>query len=237
MSKTLSAKHEYERWLSYSQLDEASRQELEAIANDEEKIALWFTNPISFGTAGLRSTMHPGIACMNVYTVAQATRGIAALIAKENGVSRGVAIAYDSRNHSEEFARVSAEVLAANGIRSYLFDGVRPTPELSFAVRHLGCIAGINITASHNPKEYNGYKAYWEDGAQLSPEQSAVVAAAIADVDVLGRQSGGKRGSRGSTENRLHTFARCRLSFGTGNPETFRTETSLSRSGTNGAGR
>lgn len=182
----MNAKEEFARWLAYPDLDAQTREELLSIREDEEKIALQFASPMSFGTAGLRSTMRAGIACMNNYTVAQATGGIAALIAAENGVRRGVAIAYDSRNHSREFAQVCVEVLAYYGIRSYLFDGVRPTPELSFAVRHLGCIAGINITASHNPKEYNGYKAYWEDGAQISPEQSVVVAEAIGKIDVLG---------------------------------------------------
>ncbi len=184
------ANEEFSRWLAYSALDADTRREMEEMAKSEEDVALCFGSRISFGTAGLRAVMRPGIACMNVYTVAQTTQGIAALILKENGARRGVAIAYDSRNNSAAFARVCAEVLFANGIRVYLFDGVRPTPELSFAVRHLGCIAGINITASHNPKEYNGYKAYWEDGAQISPEQTEIVAAAIAEIDVL---TGAKR--------------------------------------------
>ena len=182
----MDAKKELERWLAYDGLDADTRAEIEAVRADEDTVKMRFGSTMSFGTAGLRSTMYAGPACMNVYTVAQTTQGIAALVEKENGVSKGVAIAYDSRNHSREFAQVAAEVLAANGIRSYLFDGVRPTPELSFAVRHLGCIAGINITASHNPKEYNGYKAYWEDGAQISPEQTKVVSAAIEAIDMLG---------------------------------------------------
>ena len=182
----MNARQEYERWLAYEGLKEAERKELLSIRDDEETVALRFGRGMSFGTAGLRSTMYMGPACMNDYTVAQATGGIAALIRQEQGAARGVAIAYDSRNHSEDFARVCAEVLAAEGIRVYLFDAVRPTPELSFAVRALGCLAGINITASHNPKEYNGYKAYWEDGAQLSPEQSGIVANAISRIDVLG---------------------------------------------------
>lgn len=182
----MDAQKELERWLAYEKLDAATRAELEAIKGEEETVQMRFGSTMSFGTAGLRSTMYAGPACMNIYTVAQTTQGIAALVEKEGGARRGVAIAYDSRNHSREFAEVAAEVLAANGIRCYLFDGVRPTPELSFAVRHLGCIAGINITASHNPKEYNGYKAYWEDGAQISPEQTKVVAAAIAGIDMLG---------------------------------------------------
>ena len=182
----MKARNEYKRWLAYSALDEKSRRELLSIASDDDTIEMRFGSVMSFGTAGLRSTMYAGPACMNNYTVAQATAGIAALVKQEKGSERGVAIAYDSRNHSKEFAEICAEVLAANGIRTYLFDGVRPTPELSFAVRELGCKAGINITASHNPKEYNGYKAYWEDGAQISPEQSKVVASAIAEIDVLG---------------------------------------------------
>lgn len=182
----MSAQSEYQRWVAYPELDADSARELAEIEGDSERIEMRFGSPMSFGTAGLRSTMYAGTACMNVYTVAQATQGLAVLIEKQAGKSRGVVIAYDSRNHSKEFAEVSAEVLAANGIKVYLFDGVRPTPELSFAVRECGCIAGINITASHNPKEYNGYKAYWEDGAQLSPDFSRIVADAIATVDVLG---------------------------------------------------
>jgi len=185
----MQARKEYERWLAYPALDEESRRELLSIASDDDTVEMRFGSVMSFGTAGLRSTMYAGPACMNNYTVAQATAGIAALVRQEKGSERGVVIAYDSRNHSKEFSEVCAEVLAANGIRTYLFDGVRPTPELSFAVRELGCMAGINITASHNPKEYNGYKAYWEDGAQISPEQSKVVAAAIAEIDVLGGAS------------------------------------------------
>ena len=111
---------------------------------------------MGFGTAGLRSTMYMGIGCMNRFTVAQTTRGIAALVKSAGGEDRGVAIAFDSRNNSPEFARVSASVLASEGIKVYIFDSLRPTPELSFAVRYFGALAGINITASHNPKEYNG---------------------------------------------------------------------------------
>ncbi len=176
---------EYERWLSSSVLSAQEREELLSIANDEEKLQLRFSAPMDFGTAGLRSTMYMGIGCMNRFTVAQTTRGIAALVHAAGGAHRGVAIACDSRNHSEEFARVCAGVLAGAGIRVYLFDSLRPTPELSFAVRELGALAGINITASHNPKEYNGYKAYWEDGAQISPEQAKIVSAEREKFDVL----------------------------------------------------
>ena len=176
---------EYQRWLNSSVLTDEERAELLSIANNEEAKALRFTAPMDFGTAGLRSTMYMGIGSMNRFTVAQTTRGIAALINLAGGEERGVAIAFDSRNNSDMFARVSACVLAGAGIKSYIFDSIRPTPELSFALRELGCIAGINITASHNPKEYNGYKAYWEDGAQIAPEQANVVSAERAKFDVL----------------------------------------------------
>ena len=176
---------EYERWLASDALTKEEKAELAAIAHDEEAKALRFTAPMDFGTAGLRSTMNMGIGSMNRFTVAQTTRGIAALIREAHGEERGAAIAYDSRNHSEEFAKVAACVLAAAGIRVFLFDGLRPTPELSFAVRKLHAVAGINITASHNPKEYNGYKAYWEDGAQIGPEQAKVVSAERKKFDVL----------------------------------------------------
>lgn len=176
---------EYQRWLNSSVLSESERAELISIANNEEAKALRFTAPMDFGTAGLRSTMYMGIGSMNRYTVAQTTRGIAALIKSVGGEERGVAIAFDSRNNSELFAKVSASVLAGAGIKSYIFNGIRPTPELSFALRELNCVAGINITASHNPKEYNGYKAYWEDGAQIAPEQAKVVSAERSKFDVL----------------------------------------------------
>lgn len=176
---------EYQRWLSSDVLSEAERTELLSIMDDEEKKELRFGAPMSFGTAGLRSTMNMGIGCMNRFTVAAATRGIAALVIGEGGTERGVAIAYDSRNNSKEFARVSAEVLAGAGVKVFIFDDLRPTPELSFAVRECKALAGINITASHNPKEYNGYKAYWEDGAQLAPEHADVVARAMQEFDPL----------------------------------------------------
>ena len=176
---------EFDKWLASDKLSPEERAELLSIQNDEETKELRFGAPMDFGTAGLRSTMYMGIGCMNRFTVAHTTRGIAALIKAEGGESRGVAIAYDSRNHSEEFARVSACVLAGAGIKSYIFNGLRPTPELSYAVRETGALAGINITASHNPKEYNGYKAYWEDGAQLAPEHASVVANERNNFDCL----------------------------------------------------
>lgn len=176
---------EFKRWLAFDGLTDDERCELLKIENDEETKQLRFASNMDFGTAGLRSTMYMGISCMNRFTVAQTTRGIAALIKASGGEERGVAIAYDSRNNSELFARVSASVLAGAGIKSYIFDGIRPTPELSFAVRELSAMAGINITASHNPKEYNGYKAYWEDGAQISPAQAKIVSSEREKFDVL----------------------------------------------------
>ena len=145
--------NEYKRWLSSEVLTGEERAELVSIADNDEAKALRFASPMDFGTAGLRSTMYMGIGCMNRFTVAQTTRGIAALVKASGGESEGVVIAYDSRNNSQEFARVSAQVLAGAGIKVYIFDDIRPTPELSFAVRELNCMAGINITASHNPKE------------------------------------------------------------------------------------
>ena len=165
--------------------DPSLRSELESIDGNENDIVARFTAPMSFGTAGLRSIMGAGISRMNIYTVAQATQGLAELIRQENAADKGVAIAHDSRNNSRLFAEISARVLAANGITVYLFDSLRPTPELSFAILELGCISGINITASHNPKEYNGYKVYWSDGAQLPPEHAAVVCEKIAGCDMF----------------------------------------------------
>ncbi len=176
---------EYERWLTSPHLSEEERAMVAATTSEEER-ELAFGRTLEFGTAGLRSSMAMGPGRMNVHTVAWATRGLADLVLLHGGAERGVVIAYDCRHNSELFSRVAAEVLAAAGIRVYLFDSLRPTPLLSFAVRQLSCIAGINVTASHNPREYNGYKAYWEDGAQLSPEDAAVVSAAMARVDVLG---------------------------------------------------
>ncbi len=175
----------YNRWLNSSALSDADKEELLSIKDDEREIKFRFSSYLSFGTAGLRGTMKVGMNAMNVYTVAHATQGLAALIKKCGREADGVAIAYDSRNNSELFSKVAAEVLAAAGIKSYVFDALRPTPELSFALRHLGCVAGINITASHNPKQYNGYKAYWEDGAQLPPEHADTVSAEIAKLDIF----------------------------------------------------
>ena len=175
----------YKKWLSHAGLDSATRAELEAIRSDEAEIELRFRGNMEFGTAGLRGIMCAGQACINDYTIAHATQGLADLIIEEGKCERGVVIAYDSRNHSAEYAEISARTLAANGIKTYLFDDLRPTPELSFAVRELGCIAGINITASHNPKQYNGYKVYWEDGAQLAPDKAAAVSHYINGADIF----------------------------------------------------
>ncbi len=176
---------EYQRWLASDALSYEEKEELRKISDNEELKELRFSSLMDFGTAGLRSTMYLGTANMNRFTVAQTTRGIATLVKLRGGENRGVAICYDSRNNSEFFAKISASVLAGAGIKVYIFDNLRPTPELSFAVRELNTLAGINITASHNPKEYNGYKAYWEDGAQLAPEQAKIVSEERAKFDVL----------------------------------------------------
>ncbi|MDD4125452.1 MAG: phospho-sugar mutase [Eubacteriales bacterium] len=176
---------ECERWLASPNTDEATKKELYNIKGSENEIASRFSAPLSFGTAGLRGIMRAGIAGMNSYTVAQATQGLARVVLSADGAANGVAIAYDCRNNSRLFAETAARVLAYNNIKVYLFDSLRPTPELSFAVIYLGCIAGINITASHNPKEYNGYKVYWSDGAQLPPEHADEVSKAMAESDVL----------------------------------------------------
>ena len=178
-------RQEYQKWLDSSLLFENEKNELLALEGREEEIKERFYSSLEFGTAGLRGKMRMGTNAMNRFTVAQATQGLANLIIKEGRSYDGVAIAYDSRNNSELFAKESARVLAANGIRAYIFDELRPTPELSFALRELKCVAGINITASHNPKEYNGYKAYWEDGAQLPPEHAKTVSAEIEKIDIF----------------------------------------------------
>lgn len=176
---------EYKKWLNSSLLSDSEKSELLEIENNDTEIKERFYSSLEFGTAGLRGKMRVGTNAMNRFTVAQATQGLANLIIKEGRTNDGVAVAYDSRNNSELFAKVSAQVLAANGIKVYLFDELRPTPELSFALRELNCVAGINITASHNPKEYNGYKAYWEDGAQLPPEHAKTVSVEIEKIDIF----------------------------------------------------
>ena len=159
----------YEQWLANPYFDDATKEELKNIAEEENEIKERFYMDLEFGTAGLRGIIGAGTNRMNIYVVRRATQGLANYIAKVGKQSQGVAIAYDSRHMSPEFAQEAALCLAANGIKAYIFESLRPTPELSFAVRHLGCGAGINITASHNPPEYNGYKVYWEDGAQITP--------------------------------------------------------------------
>ncbi len=162
-------KEQYEFWLNDPYFDEATKQELLAIKDNEKEIEERFYKELEFGTGGLRGIIGAGTNRMNMYTVRKATQGLANYIIKQGGQKKGVAIAFDSRNQSPEFADETARCLAANGIKAYVFESLRPTPELSFALRTLGCISGIVITASHNPPEYNGYKAYWEDGAQVTP--------------------------------------------------------------------
>ena len=162
-------KEVYEQWIANPYFDEATKEELKSIAEAENEIKERFYMDLEFGTAGLRGIIGAGTNRMNIYVVRRATQGLANYIAKVDKKSQGVAIAYDSRHMSPEFAQEAALCLAANGIKAYIFETLRPTPELSFAVRHLGCVAGINVTASHNPPEYNGYKVYWEDGAQITP--------------------------------------------------------------------
>ncbi len=178
-------KEEMKRWLDCDTVDAETKAAIEAMNEDDQLSS--FGGYMSFGTAGLRSKMSPGIGRMNTYTIAHATNALAKTIYEygEEAVARGVAIAYDSRNNSIEFARRSAEVLSAYKIKAYLYDSLRPTPVLSFALRYLNCIAGINVTASHNPAEYNGYKVYWEDGAQIGPEQADAIANIMKNTDVL----------------------------------------------------
>ncbi|MBP3604509.1 MAG: phospho-sugar mutase [Lachnospiraceae bacterium] len=172
----MSYKQQYDFWLNDSYFDEATKEELRAIGSDEKEIEDRFYKELEFGTGGLRGVIGAGTNRMNIYTVRKATQGLANYIIKQGGKDRGVAIAYDSRRMSPEFADEAALCLAANGIKAYVFDALRPTPELSFALRKLGCISGIVVTASHNPPEYNGYKAYWEDGAQVTaPKDKEII--------------------------------------------------------------
>lgn len=172
-------KEMYQEWLSNPVFDEATKKELQEIANDEKEIKERFYADLEFGTAGLRGIIGAGINRMNIYVVRKATQGLANYIIKQGKQNQGVAIAYDSRRMSPEFSEAAALCLAANGIKAYRFESLRPTPELSFAVRHLGCVAGINVTASHNPPEYNGYKVYWEDGAQITPPHDTGIMAEV----------------------------------------------------------
>ncbi len=175
----------YNKWLNSDKLTENEKKELLSISSDDKEIRERFTVGLEFGTAGLRGTMKTGMNAMNVHTVALATQGLSNYIIKVGRKDESVVIGFDSRNNSRLFAETAARVLAANGIHAYLFDDIRPTPEISFALRELSCVAGINVTASHNPKEYNGYKAYWDDGAQLSLESADAVSAEISKTDIF----------------------------------------------------
>lgn len=169
----------YKEWLSNPYFDQQTKEELKAIEGNEKEIEDRFYTELEFGTAGLRGIIGAGVNRMNIYTVRRATQGLANYILKQGKQSQGVAIAFDSRRMSPEFADEAALCLGANGIKAYVFESLRPTPELSFAVRELKCIAGINITASHNPPEYNGYKVYWEDGAQITPPHDGGIMAEV----------------------------------------------------------
>lgn len=177
----------YEKWLNSPKLDEKSRKELEDIKNDEKEIQERFYQDLSFGTAGLRGKLGAGTNRMNSYVIARATHALANVIKSygDEYKKKGIAIAYDCRICSDEFAKISALVMATHGIKAYLFDSLRPTPELSFAVRYYGCASGINITASHNPKEYNGYKVYWCEGSQIKDDIADKVLAEINKMDVF----------------------------------------------------
>ena len=178
---------EYQKWLTSGALTAEEQAELEAIKDDPKEIESRFYGPLEFGTAGLRGTMAVGLHHMNIYVIRHATQAFANVIAAEGEEAkrRGVAVCMDCRNNSMTFARAAAEVCAANGIHVRIFDALRPTPELSFAVRHYGCQAGINVTASHNPKEYNGYKVYWSDGAQLPPHHAEAIARELEKIDIF----------------------------------------------------
>ena len=183
----MSYRENYEKWLRSPALSPEEKAELESIQGDEKEIESRFFDQLSFGTAGLRGTMGVGLYRMNVHVIRHATQAFAQVILEEGAeaAARGVAVCFDCRNNSDVFAREAACVMAGNGIPVRLFESLRPTPELSFAVREYHCIAGINVTASHNPKEYNGYKVYWEDGAQLPPKHADEVAKKMKELDVF----------------------------------------------------
>ena len=178
---------EYQRWLDNPALSEREWAELDAIKDDPKEIESRFFAPLEFGTAGLRGTMKLGLHHMNVHVIRHATQAFANVIAAEGEEAKrkGIAIAHDCRLNGVEFAREAACVMAANGIHVRIFDELRPTPELSFAVRYYGCTAGLNVTASHNPKEYNGYKVYWSDGAQLPPDHADAIAKQMEEIDIF----------------------------------------------------
>ena len=182
-----SFKEEYQRWLDSPALSDAEWKELDAIRDDEKEIESRFFAPLEFGTAGLRGTMKVGLHHMNVHVIRWATQAFANVIVNEGeeAMKKGIAIAHDCRLNGEDFAREAACVMAANGIHVRIFDALRPTPELSFAVRYYGATAGLNITASHNPKEYNGYKVYWSDGAQLPPQHAEAIAKQMDSIDIF----------------------------------------------------
>lgn len=187
MTTTTNSRAEYQRWLDSPTLSDAQWQELNDIAENDAEIESRFYAPLEFGTAGLRGVMAVGLHCMNDHVIRHATQSFAEVIIESgtDACEKGVVICFDCREHSEEFAREAACVMAANGIHVRLFDALRPTPELSFAIRHFGAAAGINVTASHNTKEYNGYKVYWSDGAQLPPKKADEVAAKMAEIDMF----------------------------------------------------
>lgn len=178
----MSYKEQFEFWLADDYFDEATKNELLAIRNDEKEIEDRFYRDLEFGTGGLRGVIGAGTNRMNLYTVRKATQGLANYIIAQGKKDKGISIAYDSRRMSPEFAKEAALCMAANGIKAYVFDALRPTPELSFSVRYLGCAAGIVITASHNPPEYNGYKVYWEDGAQVTSPRDKEIISYVNDV-------------------------------------------------------
>ena len=172
----MSYMEQFNFWVEDSYFDEATKKELLEIKDNEKEIEDRFYKELEFGTGGLRGVIGAGTNRMNIYTVRKATQGLANYILKQGGAEKGIAIAYDSRRMSPEFADEAALCMAANGIKAYVFDALRPTPELSFAIRKLGCISGIVVTASHNPPEYNGYKVYWEDGAQVTaPKDKEII--------------------------------------------------------------
>ena len=192
-------KAEYEKWCTDPLFDEDTKAELKAIT-DEKEIQDRFYKDLAFGTGGLRGVIGAGTNRMNVYTVTKATQGLANFIIKEGAQDKGIAIAYDSRRMSTEFAKETALCMAANGIKAYLFDSLRPTPELSFALRTLGCTAGVVVTASHNPPEYNGYKVYWEDGAQITYPKDELIIGEVnavtdfADVKTMSEEEAKEKG-------------------------------------------
>ena len=183
----MSYRDTYEKWLNSPALSEAEKAELRAIAGDEKEIESRFFAPLDFGTAGLRGTMCVGLHQMNVHVIRHATQAFAEVILAEGpeAVKKGVAVCHDCRNHGREFAEEVCAVMAGHGIPTRIFDALRPTPEVSFAIREYGCIAGVNVTASHNPKEYNGYKVYWADGAQLPPHHADAIAKKMGELDIF----------------------------------------------------